>query len=121
MTDPREAFHAATRLADAARDLAHATRVLNTPSDSYSVMGRLVDTQRSIQQVLEQLAEWHRSTSAGRHFSEGHDESTLGIITAIAELDLAAQQADGLQETISRAHGGSSVVRWFDDVDPDQD
>jgi hypothetical protein len=119
MTESREAFHAAARLAQAAQDLARATRSLDAPSDSYSILGNLADTQRSIEQVLKQLAEWHRSTAAGRHFSEGHDESTLGIMTAVAELDLATQQADGLQETLSRASGGNSVVRWFDEVDPE--
>jgi hypothetical protein len=113
---------ASQRMAEAARQLAHGTRDLENPSDSYAVLSNLVDTQRFIEQVLRQLAEWHRATAADRHYAASHDESTLGIMTAVAELDLAAQQADGLQETLSRAHGGNSVVRWFDEVDqPEND
>jgi hypothetical protein len=39
-------------------------------------------------------------------------------MTLVAELDPAAQQADGLQQTLSRAYGGNTVVRWFDEVAP---
>jgi len=35
-------------------------------------------------------------------------------MTAVSELDLAAQEADALQETLNRAHGGSSVVNWLE-------
>jgi hypothetical protein len=34
----------------------------------------------------------------------------------VAELDLAAQQAEGLLETMARAYGGNSVVHWFDSI-----
>jgi len=57
-----------------------------------------VDTPRSIEQVLRQLAEWHRAPAADRHYTASHDESALGIMTAVTDLDLAAQQAEGLQE-----------------------
>lgn len=108
-------------MADAARQLAHGTRDLESPSDSYVILGNLVDSQRSIEQVLRQLAEWHRGTAAGRHYRASHSESTLGIMTAVTDLDLAAQQADGLQEKLSRAHGASGVVRGFDEVRPPED
>ena len=39
-------------------------------------------------------------------------------MTAVNELELAAQQADSLQETVSRAYSGNAVVRWFDEVEP---
>ena len=48
-------------------------------------------------------------------------DPTLGIMTAVAEPDLARQQADGLQETLSRAYGGSAVVSWVDEVEPPED
>ncbi|MFC9352941.1 hypothetical protein [Arthrobacter sp. NPDC057013] len=105
---------ASARLAAAAKDLARATRRLDQPSDSYAVFGDLLDAQRSLEQVLRQLAEWHRSTVKGVHYADHHEESTLGVMTASEELDLAAQQAEGLNETLSRAYGGTSVVRWFD-------
>jgi hypothetical protein len=67
--------------------------------------------------ALGQLAEWHRGTEAGRHFHKGED-STVGIMTTLEELDLAVQQADGLRETISRAYGANAVVRWLDEIAP---
>ncbi|WP_427134919.1 hypothetical protein [Pseudarthrobacter sp. S9] len=121
VTDVSEPRRAAQRMEEAARQLAHSVRDLDSPSDSHPILGSLLDAQRSIEQILRQLADWHRSTSAGTHFSEGHDESTLGIMTAVTELDLAVQQADGLQETIARAYGGNGVVRWFDNTDTEED
>lgn len=120
-SESREAFHAAARLSRAARDLMQNADQLDRPSDGYSILGNVLDSMRSLESVLGQLAEWHRSAVAGRHFQAGHDESTIGIMTTVAELDLAAQQAEGLQETISRAYGGSSVVQWFDEIAPPED
>lgn len=123
MAEPesREALHASARLSRAARDLMQNASDLDRPADSHSIMGNVLDTVRSLESVLGQLAEWHRSTEPGRHFHAGIDESTLGIMTAVAELDLARQQAEGLQETISRAYGGNTVVNWFDEVDPPEE
>ncbi|SDL53832.1 hypothetical protein [Arthrobacter sp. ok362] len=118
MTGEREAFHAATRLSRAARDLMQSAHSLDSPSDSHAVLGNVLDTMRSLESVLGQLAEWHRSAEAGRHVHDGNDESTIGIMTAVAELDLAEQQAEGLQETISRVYGGNAVVQWFDEIAP---
>jgi hypothetical protein len=101
-------------MAEAASQLAHSTRHLDRPSDSYVVLGQILEAQRSIAQTLHQLAEWHRTTAPGLHYAEDHEESALGIMTSVAELDLAAQQAEGLQETLARAYGGNSVVQWFD-------
>lgn len=121
MTEGREAYEAAGRLSRAARDLMQNADSLDRPADSYSILGNVLDAVRSLETALGQLSEWHRSTEAGRHFHEGHDDSTIGVITAVAELDLAVQQADGLQQTISRAYGGNAVVQWFDEVDPPED
>jgi hypothetical protein len=106
---------ASKRLRQDARRLADVVTRLDSPSSSYSLLGDLLDVQRSIEQVLRDLAEWHRRTTPGVHFAEHHDESTAGVTTVVEQLDLAVQQAEGLQETLSRAYGGSSVVRWFDE------
>jgi hypothetical protein len=103
-------------MAEAATELAHSTRHLERPSDSYVILGEILEAQRSIKQTLRQLAEWHRTTAAGVHYAEQHEESALGIMTSVAELDLAAQQAEGLHETLARAYGGNSVVQWFDRI-----
>ena len=117
MTDEsRQAYQASTRLSRAAGELMQSSHGLDRPSDSHAVLGNVLDAMRTLESVLGQLAEWHRSAEAGRHFHEGHDDSAICVMTVIAELDLAQQQADGRQETISRANGGNAVVRRFDEV-----
>ena len=112
-----EAYHAAGRLSRAARDLMQSAEDLDRPSDSYSILGNVLDAVRSLEMSLGQLAEWHRSAGPGRHYDPGHDDSTIGIMTAVAELEAAVQHADALQQAISRAYSGNAVVRWFDEVD----
>jgi hypothetical protein len=116
--DPRAA---AERMAEAANQLAHSTKTIAVPSDSPAILGSILDAQRSLEQALSQLAEWHRLAGPGVHYPEHHEESGLGVMTAVAELDLAAQQAGGLVETVSRAHGGNKVVQWFDVPERDAD
>ena len=112
---------AAERMQEAARYLARSARNLDAPSDSHRILGSLVDTQGAIAQTLRELAEWHRAAAAGTHYFRPHDESARGLMTAVTELDLAAQEADALQETLARAHGGSSVVNWLDAEDDTAD
>lgn len=118
MTEGQDARHAAARLSRAARDIMQCAEEFERPADSYSVLGNVLDAVRSLEVALGELREWHRSAEPGQHFAGGHDDSTIGIMTAVAELDLAVQQADGLQQTLSRAYGGNAVVRWFDEVGP---
>jgi hypothetical protein len=118
VTGEREAYQAAGRLSRSARDLMQSADDLDRPSDSYSILGNVLDAARSLEVSLGQLAEWHRSAEPGRHYHPGHDDSTIGVMTAVAELEAAAQHADALQQAISRAYSGNAVVRWFDEVDP---
>ena len=115
MTELDGPQRAAERMREAARYLARSARNLENPSDGHLVLGSVLDTQRSIAQTLRQLAEWHRTAAAGTHYSRLYDESARGLLTAVTELDLAAQEADALQETLARAYGGSSVVSWLDE------
>lgn len=110
---------AAERMKEAARYLARSARNLDNPSDSHTVLGSVLDTQRSIAQTLRELAEWHRAAAGGTQYSRPHDESARGLLTTVTELDLAAQEADALQETLARAYGGSSVVGWLDAEEPE--
>ena len=110
---------AAEQMQEAARYLARSARNLDKPSDSHLILGSLLETQRSIAQTLRELAEWHRTAAADTHYARPHDEGARGLMTAVTELDLAAQEADALQETLARAHGGSSVVNWLDSEEQD--
>lgn len=118
MAAERDAYHAAGRLSRATRDLMQSSGELDRPADSYSVIGNVLDAVQSLEMVVGQLADWHRSAEAGRHFEAGHDDSTIGIMTAVEHLDLAMQQVDALQKTISEAYSGNTIVRWLDEVDP---
>ncbi|KQR62306.1 hypothetical protein ASF98_15375 [Arthrobacter sp. Leaf337] len=119
MSETNGPRRAAQQMQEAARYLARATRNLDTPSDSHEILRSLTETQGSIAQAIRELAEWHRAAAAGTHYSRPHNESARGVMTAVSELDLAAQEADALQETLSRAHGGSSVVNWLEKSEPE--
>ena len=114
MSETNGPRRAAQQMQEAARYLARATRNLDTPADSHQILTSLVETQASIAQTIRELAQWHRAAAAGTHYSRPHNESARGVMTAVSELDLAAQEADALQETLNRAHGGSSVVNWLE-------
>jgi hypothetical protein len=119
LSDTNGPRRAAQQMQEAARYLARATRNLETPSDIHAILGSLLETQGSIAQTIRELAEWHRAAVAGTHYSRPHNESARGVMTAVSELDLAAQEADALQETLNRAHGGSSVVNWLETPGPE--
>lgn len=119
MTELDGPQRAAERMKEAARYLARSARDLDKPSDGHRVLGSVLDTQRSIAQTLRVLAEWHRAAAAGTQYSRPHDESARGLLSAVTELDLAAQEADALHETLARAYGGSSVVSWLDAEEPE--
>ena len=53
----------ADELGDAARGLAHATRHIPVPEDTYRVLGSMHYALTSVQQSLRQLADWHERYS----------------------------------------------------------
>lgn len=109
---------AAGRLSEAARELAHTTRGLDRPSDSYIVLGNLTSGTRSMQQSIQQLAQWHRTTQPDVHYSGGHDESTTGVLAAATALEEAMELAEELEKALSRAHNANGAIRWFDETGP---
>lgn len=56
-----------------ARTLAHSTRAVPKPSDSYRLLGELSATADH----LAQLATWHAATQDGTHY-DGEDEGSNG-------------------------------------------
>ncbi|MEO5320850.1 hypothetical protein PV761_19955 [Arthrobacter sp. CC3] len=119
MSETNGPRRAAQQMQEAARYLARATRNLDAPSDSHEILRSLTETQGSIAQAIRELAAWHRAAAAGTHYARPHNESARGVMIAVSELDLAAQEADALQETLNRAHGGSSVVNWLEEPEPE--
>jgi len=110
----------ANELADTARSLAHATRAIDRPYDSYLLLGCLTATQRSLGQVYDQLANWHSTVIDGVEYN-GEDGCGAGCAPGVARAELglrdAAQFAGIVEDALMQAHNANSVVRWFDSVE----
>lgn len=111
----------AAELAEAARTLAHSTRQIPRPFDSYTLLGELSAAQRSLAQVYEQLAVWHGQVEAGIHHdgedpsARAEDYGTGGAAGRAASLLREAAERAGLAEdSLREAHSANAVVRWFD-------
>lgn len=113
----------AAELSEAARALAHSTRQIPRPSDSYALLGELAAAQRSLAQVYEQLATWHSEVQHGVHH-DGEDPSggsygaggaTVRVGSLLGE---AAQRAGLAEDSLREAHSVNGVIRWFDSTDP---
>lgn len=103
-------------LEELARTLAHSTKDVPTPPDSYPLLGELRATADDLAQVCRQLAAWHNNVIDGTHY-EGEDErgdGVTGTITAAAELEKAATALSAAAAALSAAHSANGVVRWFD-------
>ena len=61
----------AVELAEVARTLAHSTRKVPVPSESYSMLGELTATLADLEQVCRQLAAWHERVIDGAHSANG--------------------------------------------------
>ena len=66
----------AAEASEALRGLAHATRVLDDPADTYAVLGDLLAGVRSLRQVLDQLAQSVRQYPNTLIRIEGHADAT---------------------------------------------
>lgn len=105
----------AAQLAEASRTLAHSTRDVPAPADSYDLLGELVATVDSLEQVCRQLGSWHANVVDGVHY-RGEDErgdGATGTVTAAAELQRAAAALDAASTALRTAHDANGVVRWF--------
>lgn len=115
----------AREIAELARTLAHSTRDIPRPSDSYALLGELSAAQRSLAQVYEQLAVWHGQVRTGLHH-DGDDPSAgteaYGIggaaNRAASLLREAGERAALAEDSLREAHSANGVVRWFDSTDP---
>lgn len=114
----------AEQLAEVARTLAHSTRAVPNPSDSYALLANLTAAQRSLTQVYEQLAAWHSQARDGGHYT-GEDtpavppvDGPLGAIGARARLYEAKEHAERAERALTAAHSANSVVRWYAEEKP---
>lgn len=110
----------AAELSEVARTLAHSTRDVPVPSESYNILGELTATLADLEQVCRQLAVWHERVIDGVHYA-GEDErgdGATGTVTAAAELERAATALASAATALRGAHSANGVVRWFDSTSP---
>lgn len=97
-----------------ARTLAHSTRTVPSPSESYALLGELGAIVDHLAQVVDQLSAWHGRTEDGVHY-DGEAGGLHGSAEAAGkELGDAARTLRDASEHINHAHSLNSVVRWFD-------
>ncbi|MFC5931532.1 hypothetical protein D6T64_04160 [Cryobacterium melibiosiphilum] len=101
-----------------ARTLAHSTRDVPAPSDSYTLLGELVGTVDDFEQVCRQLGVWHSAVIDGQHYAgeDNRGDGATGTVTAAAELERAAVALSAASAALRGAHSANGVVRWFDQV-----
>lgn len=108
----------ARELSAQARTLAHSTRDVPAPFDSYTLLGELTATVDDLEQVCRQLGAWHASVVDGKHYAgeDARGDGATGTVTAAAELERAAASLDAASAALRAAHSANGVVRWFDAV-----
>lgn len=97
------------------RTLAHSTRDVPKPSESYPMLGELGAIIDHAAQVCDQLASWNTRAQHGRHH-DGEDGGTTDSPRAVAyQLTSAASALRKASEHVLSAQGFSSAVRWYDE------
>lgn len=118
LNEEHEQVEVARRLSADARTLAHSTREIPAPSDSYTLLGELVTTVESLEQTLRQLASWHARVVDGTHYEgeDGRGDGATATVTAAAELELGAAALNRASVALRVTHSANGMVRWFDDA-----
>lgn len=109
----------ATEASEALRGLAHATRILDDPTDTYSVLGDLLAGLRSLRQVVDQLATAHLTHRVRAHDDDG--DQTAGAtcaLAATAELQQAVALLDGVHYRVDAALSQSGRIAWHPEPAP---
>ncbi|MBD8518875.1 hypothetical protein [Plantibacter sp. CFBP 8804] len=93
----------------AVRSLAHSTRTVVNPADSYRMLGELGATIDSLTQVCAQLATWHKGTVSGKQYTGDDDGMTQA---AADQLQEAVTYLNVVSRALGQAHSASGDVRW---------
>lgn len=103
----------AAEASEALRGLAHATRALDDPADSYAVVGNLLAGVRSLGQVIDQLAAAHLDHRARAHDDNGnHLAGTHEALAAADELHQAGTLLDAVGWRLDAASQHSGRIAW---------
>lgn len=103
----------AAEASEALRGLAHATRVIEEPADTYAVLGDLLAGVRSLRQVLDQLATVHVRNQVRAYDDAGNQGAGAShALAAAADLRQAAALLDGVHDQVDTAMGVSGRIAW---------
>lgn len=103
----------AAEASEALRGLAHATRTLDNPADTYAVIGDLLSGVRSLRQVFDQLATIHL-THRDRAFNDvgDHETGAGDALAASDELHHAGSLLDAAIDRLDAASQASGRIAW---------
>ncbi len=97
------------------RGLAHATRDIPHPADTYPVLGDLLGGVRSLRQVLDQLAATHLRFRSVAHDDDGnHQAGETAALAAADELHQAGTLLDQVQARLDQAMQHSGRIAWHE-------
>ena len=103
----------ATETRQAVRALAHASRAFADPEDTYQVVGELLGTLRSLEQVLEQVAAAHVLHQDKAFLDNGDREAGVDEAWAAANaLRRAAELVQSAENAVDQASQHSSYIAW---------
>ena len=102
---------------EALRGLAYATRHFDTAEDSYPVLGSITRSVEGLQQVLEQLAAWHRANQPSAASNTGDRAAgALDAARAADALTRAAETLDRVWEAVNAAWSHTGAIAWQPDT-----
>lgn len=106
---------------EALRGLAHASRVIGDPADTYAILGSLAAALASLGQSLDQLATWH-DRNAGRA-ADDDDNHRAGRHHASAAAEHLRDAAAGIRRAqcaVDEAWNHNGRIAWQPDspMDP---
>lgn len=103
----------ATETRQAVRALAHASRAFADPADTHQVVGELLGTLRSLEQVLEQVAAAHVRHQDKAFLDNGDHEAGVDEAWAAANaLRKAAELVQSAETAVDQATQHSSYIAW---------
>jgi hypothetical protein len=110
----------ADEAAEALRGLAHASRVITDPSDTYRVLGSLSMALASLGQSLDQLAYWH-DRNADRAITDDGDQRAgrYEATTARTHLYDAADRVHKAHRALNEAFNHNGRIAWQPGIDAD--
>lgn len=98
---------------EALRQLAHATRDLDDPTEIYSVLGELTNGLASLAQSLHQIGNFHEGPARKRAWITGDARTGRAASYQVAwELHRAAEMVHQVAAGIDRAHEVEATITY---------